>query len=168
MYEQLYNLIVEIEAIINSRPLTYIADAQHGVTGCLSPSHLINGQSITSMLNSEHFEVVSIYHSLTNKLKHHRHLLNQIINQWQHDYLLNLRESHILKTKRGRYDLIRKGDVVVLKSDTSKCVFWKLAIVEELLKGNDGQVRAAVVNMTDPQGGTKLLRRSIKHLSLIE
>jgi len=36
------------------------------------------------------------------------------------------------------------------------------------LKGNDGKVRAAVVNMTDPWGGTRLLRRSIKHLYPIE
>ena len=55
-----------------------------------------------------------------------------------------------------------------MKSDTSKHVFWKLAIVKELLKGNDNQIRAARVSVTDPQGGTKLLRRSIKHLYPIE
>ena len=114
-YEQLHTLIVEVETIMNSRPLTYIADDQDGVTGCLSPSHLINGRRLTSMPNSEHFEVVSTYHSLTNKLKHHRHLLNQFINQWRHDYLLSLRESHTLKAKRGGHDLIQEGDVVVLK-----------------------------------------------------
>ena len=89
-YEQLQTLIVEVEAIINSRPLTYVADDQDGITGCLSPSHLVNGRRITSMPNSEHFEVVSTYSFLTNKLKHHRHLLNQFTNQWRHNYLLNL------------------------------------------------------------------------------
>ena len=169
-YEQLHTLIVEVEAIVNSRPLTYIADDQDGITGSLSPSHLINGRRITSMPNSEHFEVVSTYQSLTNKLKHHRHLLNQFTNQWRRDYLLNLRENHNLqmKTRRGRHDVIQIGDVVVLKSDTSKRVFWKLAIVKELLKGNDDQIRAAVVTVADSRGGTKLLRRSIKHLYPIE
>lgn len=60
--------------------------------------------------------------------------------------------------------LIQEGKVVVLKSDTSKHILWKLAIIKELLKDNDGQVRAAVVKVTDSHGGTKLLRRSIKHL----
>ena len=110
--------------------------------------------------------MVSTYSSLTNKLKNHRHLLNQFTNQWRRDYLLNLQESHNqqLKTRRGRHNVIQIGDVVVLKSDTSKCVFWKLVIVKELLKGNDNQIRAAMVSVTDPRGGTKLLRRSIKHL----
>ena len=54
-YEQLQTLIVEVEAISNSRLLTYVADDQDGITGCLSPSHLINGRRITSMPNSEHF-----------------------------------------------------------------------------------------------------------------
>ena len=122
------------------------------------------------ILNSRHFEVVSTYHSLTNKLKHHRHLLNQFINQWRRDYLLNLRESHNLQVgkREGRHNSVRIGDVVVLKSDTSKRIFWKLAIVKEVLKGNDDHVRAAVVSLTDPHGGTKLLRRSIKHLYPIE
>ena len=105
-YEQLHTLVVEVEAIINSRPLTYVADDEDGVTECLSPSHLINGRRITSIPNSEHFEVVSTYHSLTTKLKHHRHLLNQFINQWRRDYLLNLRESHNLQVKKRKEDII--------------------------------------------------------------
>ena len=72
------------------------------------------------------------------------------------------------KKKEGRHNFVRIGDVVVLKSDTSKRIFWKLAIVKELLKGNDHHVQAAVVSLTNPQGGTKLLRRSIKHLYPIE
>ena len=37
-----------------------------------------------------------------------------------------------------------------------------------LLEGTDGRVRAAVVKVSDPRGGVKLLRRSIKHLYPIE
>ena len=45
------------------------------------------------------------------------------------------------------------------------CIFWKLAIVSELLKGADNKVWAAVVKVVDPQGGHKLLRRSIIEVS---
>ena len=58
-YEQLSTLMVEVESIINSHPLTYILDDQDGITGCLTPSHLLNGRKICTMPNSAHFEVVS-------------------------------------------------------------------------------------------------------------
>ena len=60
--------------------------------------------------------------------------------------------------------MIQIGDVVV-KSDTSKRLFWKLGIVQQLLKGTDGQVRAAVVRVPE---SNRLLRRSVKHLYPIE
>ena len=37
-----------------------------------------------------------------------------------------------------------------------------------MLEGTDGRVKAAVVKVSDPWGGVKLLRRSIKHLYPIE
>ena len=51
----------------------------------------------------------------------------------------------------------------MLKSDTSKRLFWKLAIVDKLLMGVDDHVQAAVIKVSKPQGGTKLLR-SVKYL----
>ena len=168
MYDQLNTLLVEIEGIINSRPLTYLADDQDGVSSSLSPSHLINGRRITTISNNEHFEIVSTHQSLIRRLKHHRHLLSQFTNHWRKDYLLSLRENHSLKVKKSGQAVITR-DVVVLKSDTSKRLFWKLAIVDKLLMNVDGRVRAAAIKVSESQGGTKLLRRSVKqHLFPIE
>ena len=113
-----------IEAIINACPLIYfIADDQDGISGYLSPSHLIYGHRITAVPSGESFEVFSTYESLTRWLKHHRHLLSQFTSQWRRDYLINLRENHSLKAKAGGQQLIQQGDVVLLKSDTSKHLF---------------------------------------------
>ena len=46
---------------------------------------------------------------------------------------------------------INVGDIVVLKNDTSKRVFWKLAKVEELLLSKDGKIRACSGLQTCPQ-----------------
>ena len=106
-YEQLSTLIVEVESIINSCPLTYILDDQDRITGCLAPSQFLNGQRICTMPDSAHFEVVSTYQSLTLKLKHYRHLVDQFEKQWRRGHLLNLRESNSLKAKGGGRDLIQ-------------------------------------------------------------
>ena len=80
-YDQVHTFLVEVEGIINSQPITYILSDHLGVTGSLSPSHLINGRRLTTLSNSEHFEIVSTHQSLTQKLRHHKDLLNQFTYQ---------------------------------------------------------------------------------------
>ena len=76
--------------------------------------------------------------------------------------MLKLRENHMRQAK-GRGPAIRKGDIVILKDDTIKRLFWKLAVVHELLPGRDGKVRAA-----DEGKRATFLKRSIQHLYPIE
>ena len=103
----------------------------------LSPSHLIYGRRITSNPNSSHFEVVSTNEALTKRARTHKHLLQQFTTQWRKEYLLGLREVHKSSPQSKSGLSISVGDVVVMKDD-SKRMFWRLALVEELLKGSDG------------------------------
>ena len=50
-----------------------------------------------------------------------------------------------MKVRQGRQPNIAKGDVVIVKDDASKRIFWKLAIVQDLVTGDDQQLKAAVV-----------------------
>ena len=65
--DELHTLLVEVESIINSRPLTYVQDDQDGTNYSLTPSHLIYGRRITTSPNATHFEVVSTHDSLTHR-----------------------------------------------------------------------------------------------------
>jgi len=60
------------------------------------------------------------------------------------------------------------GDVVILKDEWTKKMWWKLAIIEEVMEGRDGQIRAAVVKTVNCDGRPSRIRRSIKHLIPIE
>ena len=91
-FEEMRTLIVEVEAVINARPLTYVHDDSEGIDYTLTPSHLIYGRKITSLPNSNPFEVVSTYEILTRRMKSHRILLWNLLKTWRKDYLLNLRE----------------------------------------------------------------------------
>ena len=57
---------------------------------------------------------------------------------------------------------------MILKNDSTKRLFWKIAIVQELLTENDGKVRAAIIKTTNEQNKSQLLRRSTQHLIPIE
>lgn len=101
-YEELNTLLVEIESVVNSRPLTYVEGDEDGVSYTLSPSHLINGRRVTDTPNDSHFEVISTNESLTRRARHQRHLLRQFTDQWRKTYLLSLRERHAQVTKNRK------------------------------------------------------------------
>lgn len=89
-YDELNTLLVEIELVVNSRPLTYMEDDQDGASYTLFPWYLINGRRVTNTANDNHFEVISTNESLTRRARHHRHLLHQFTDQWRKIFLLNL------------------------------------------------------------------------------
>lgn len=166
-YDEMCTLLTEVEAVINARPLTYVYDDEESVSYPLTPSDLIYGRRITMNPNSQHYETMSTYNSLTKRLKHHRHLLSQFTRRWRNEYLTSLHEQ-VTKgsSERNVNAKCKVGDVVILKNDSAARAFWKLAKVEELLTGRDGNVRAAIV--TVPRGASsnsnQRLRRPIQHL----
>ena len=171
-HEELSTLLTEIEGLINARPLTYVYDDEESISYPLTPSDLIYGRRVTTTPNSQHFEITSTYDSLTKRLKHHRHLLGQFTRQWRNEYLTSLRE-HAIKNARLRGDNgdtgVKVGDIVILKNDSVRRSFWKLAKVEELHPGRDGKVRAVSVRVTSTNGSSiQRLRRPIQHVVPLE
>ena len=75
--DDLHTLLLEIEGVINARPLTYVYDDSEGIPYPLSPSQLIYGRKIASSPAEEVQEIVSTNRSLTRKAKHHKMMLDQ-------------------------------------------------------------------------------------------
>jgi hypothetical protein len=94
-------------------------------------------------------------------------LLENYARQWRTEYLQSLRENS--NAKMNQQPEIAVGDIVIVQNDKTKRNFWKLAKVEELLPGEDGVVRAAVIKTcSDNTNRSQLLRRSVKHLIPLE
>ena len=162
-------ILIEVEGVINARPLTYVYDDEDATSRVLTPSDLIYGRRITTMPNSIHFEIVSTFQALTKRHKYLKGLMQQITKQWRNEYLLNLRENTNCKqSKRKNTSPVKIGDVVILKNDSKPRAFWKLATVEELVPGKDGMIRAAIVRSTDKAIKPLRLRRVIQHLIPLE
>ena len=81
-FEELRTLLIEIEAILNNRPLTYIYDDENGVSYTLTPADLIYGRRISLTPSGRHFDAVSTSQALTKKAKNHFRLLNNFNKQW--------------------------------------------------------------------------------------
>ena len=166
-FDELNTLLIEIESVINGRPLTYVYDDSKGISYALTPAHLLYGHRLVTSPSATHFEIMSTNKALTRRSKNQWFLLNQFANCWKKDYLLSLCESRVTKLK-GQASCVKVGDVVILKDDNVKRAFWKLAKIVELLKGKDDVARAALINVATDNGPPKMLRRSIKQLIPIE
>ncbi|CAG2249007.1 unnamed protein product [Mytilus edulis] len=69
-------------------------------------------------------------------------LIEHFWNRWKFEYLTSLREFH-KKTGDNKIN-IKVGDVVQVHDDKPR-IKWKTAVVEEVVTGNDGLVRSAII-----------------------
>jgi len=76
-------------------------------------------------------------------------ILQHFQSRWKDEYLTALRE--FLQGIGMNVQTIKAGDVVLVYNDTPH-TSWKMAVIEELIRGNDGVVRAA--NIRTPTGQT--------------
>jgi hypothetical protein len=58
--------------------------------------------------------------------------------------LLSIREA-ASSSNNGTRDVITEGDIVILKNESTKRLFWKIAKVEELIRSIDGVVRKPII-----------------------
>ena len=103
------------------------------------------------------------------RVKYSNLVLNHFWNRWRQKYLAELRESHRHYSQQCSGEpTISVGDVVVVHEDSLPRGFWKLGLVEELLKGQDGVARGALVRLAPKNGKQSLLCGPIQWLYPLE
>ena len=90
-YEELLTVLIEIEGVLNSRPLTYVYDDD---LQPLTPSQLVIGRRLLTNPNSVITETEQIQDRrvITKREKHLQKILNHFWNRWRREYVTELRE----------------------------------------------------------------------------
>ena len=102
---------------------------------------------------------------LSKRQKHLNLVIDHFWKRWRWEYLTELREHHHGK-KESEQRRVKQGDVVCVHEDLTPCQNWKVGIVQKLIPGGDGRVRAAFVRLVS--GGKCVeLRRPVERLYLI-
>ena len=151
---ELETVLFEVEACINSRPLTYVEEEGTPLT----PSHFLLGRS--SYLDNTSSNVVLKTKSdfcLANQGQ--QTTLESFWRLWSEDYIRNLPS---LGNGRGRVDLILNS-IVLIKEEGKPRMTWPLGKVIELFEGKDGFIRA--VRLKTAKGE---LTRSVQRLYKLE
>ena len=128
-------LTVKVEAILNDRPITYAS------RDCVE-------EAINTFSSSLPYPIADDdpsdpnYGSASDMRQHitaQTHILERFWNKWRHEYLTSLREFH--RTTGTNEKSIKKGDVVLVH-DKDPRSSWKLAVIEDVIRGGDGLVQA--------------------------
>ncbi|XP_070511633.1 uncharacterized protein [Cardiocondyla obscurior] len=135
-YETMYTFLCDVEAIINSRPLTYVSEDPDDLRP-LSPSMFLqevceNGVADCDMLYNS---------KLNRKIKRRQQLLEDVRKRFQTEYLGQL----LLKERKNESRQLRIGDIVLIGDDFHKRIVWPLARIIKMIPGRDGKERVFVL-----------------------
>ncbi|XP_055918427.1 uncharacterized protein LOC129950519 [Eupeodes corollae] len=135
--EKLNNLLVEVESIVNSRPLTYLS-LDTAEQEAHTPNHFLLG-STSGNKPPGVFEETDRY--VRSSWRHSQLLADKFWKRWVAEVLptLTRRTNWFDKTKP-----IEEGDVVII-IDPSPRLCWPKGVVVKAVLAKDGQVRSAIV-----------------------
>ena len=163
--DEMSTVLVEVEATLNNRPLTYLYDDSEGVSFALTPAHLFYGCRLVTRPSDQQFEITSTAKSSTRRAKHQFRTLSNFVRMWHREYLMSLYERAL--NSGGGHNSIKAGDIVLLREDGTVRALWKLAKIVEPIMGRDGQIRSAKIQLLSKDKVIKL-RRPIQHLIPLE
>ena len=168
---ELNTILTEVEAVLNSRPLTYpytdINDASP-----LTPSHFLCGYRLLTLpdTNAKENEADPDYipsemstKALIKRAQYQKTLINAFWTRWKTEYLTSLREHHTCRKRILNKKAVAIGDVVLIHDNTPRNQ-WKIDVVTSLHTGKDGLARS--VSLRVPSG--KELSRPIEKLYPLE
>ena len=142
-YEELLTVIIEIEGILNCRPITYVYNGAFSEP--LTPSDLIYAYRIlsTKSVNDQNLIEQFSTSNLLKRMKYLHNLLEPYWNQWTKEYLNELREYNT--TEKNVNSIIKLGDIAFVYNHNAKRNVWKLGKAVRLFTSKDQNVRAATV-----------------------
>ncbi|XP_066911588.1 uncharacterized protein [Clytia hemisphaerica] len=135
--EAFLTLLVEIEAIINSRPLTDTLSDDSELP--LSPINLLTMKSRVVLPPPGNYSANDLYSR--RRWRRVQHIANEFWSRWRKEYLQTLQRRSKWQHKIRNFSI---GDVVLLK-ETNFRNDWQLARITEVFKDENNVVRSCQI-----------------------
>lgn len=152
-YEEMNTVLTQIEAILNSRPLTPLSTDPSDLVA-LTPSHFLLGRTLTVLPSPQAQDTTRL--STFSRYMRTQQLKTHFWDRFYKEYITELQKRQ--KWCKGGRDL-RLGEMVLVKDDRLPPNRWLLGRVTSVYPGSDGVTRVADVKTTS---GT--LRRAFNRL----
>ena len=165
--DQFVVMLAEVEAVINTRPLTYVyEEIESGFS--LTPAHFLNANLRCFPLMDTEVDYSPTEDSmmaLLNNWKKGQKLLNMFWDMWRKEYLASLRDRSLYhKSVKGQVHYAPGLGQVLIKDESIARGMWKLGRIEKLNKDNYGNIRTAKIYL--PNG--RYVQRAVNQLYPLE
>lgn len=132
--EELTTVLQEVEAVINSRPLTYLSAAPTD-SELLTPAHFLIGRRLIAIPAGQPVPSESTRSEVTRRWLHRKRLAEHFWRRWRKEYLLHLRSFH--HSKNMPTHELKVGDLVLVHEDKAPRQMWKTGRILEVIVGRD-------------------------------
>ncbi|XP_072399471.1 uncharacterized protein [Diabrotica undecimpunctata] len=151
IYENFNTLLVQIEGILNSRPLYSLSNDPNDLEP-ITPSHFLIGRPITMLPEPDVSEAPP---TRLSRLQSVQQLYQQFWIRFTKEYISQLRFQYKWKNQATP---IAVGTLVLIKNDQQPPGKWPMGRVLRLFPGKDGVSRVAEVKTV-----SKVVIRSVRH-----
>lgn len=156
-FEELYTILIQIEACLNSRPLTPISNNPADLQ-VLTPGHFLIGEALDALPEYDMNQIPA------NRLSRYQ-LLVQIKqsfwNRWSKEYITQLQQR--VKWKITKQANIKEGTMVLIANEnTPPIMSWLLGRIINTHPGSDNIIR--VVTLRTSKG---IIKRALSKICII-
>lgn len=152
-FEQFYTILTQIEAVLNSRPISPLSSDPEDLLP-LTPGHFLIGRPLCALPEHDYTEIAT---NRLTKFKHIQQIIQHFWCRWYKEYISGLQSRQ--KWKYPVTNVIKIGTLVIIKEDNLPPLKWKLGRIHQLHPGEDNIVRVVSVKT---EGG--ILKRSINKI----
>jgi len=151
-FEELNTFLVEVEGILNSRPITVISSDPNDVQA-LTPAHYLIGKPLIALPEGN---LLSVPANRLSAWQHITKVRQHFWSRWNLEYLNELQKRSKWTDDGPRLEI---GAVVLIKNKDLPCTQWALGRITALHPGEDKVARVATIKTANGEikRATKLL-----------
>ena len=160
-FRQFETTLVEVEAIVNSRPLAVVrptAEEPFPIT----PGHFASNRLMMIIPDGRDGDFAN--ESVFRRAKHQQHIIKQLWSAFQREYLAELQ---VRRKWEKETDLSKlEGKVVVIRDESlqKQACHWPMGVIVRVVAGRDGRVRSCDLRLAN----RKVVKRPVQLLALVE
>nr|XP_022908199.1 uncharacterized protein LOC111419605 [Onthophagus taurus] len=138
-FEEVYTLLTQIEAVLNSRPLSPLTEDPNDLQA-LTPAHFLCLEPITfSVLDSD---LTQIPINRLDRWKLLQRMMQDFWKRWHQEYLSTLQQRQKWNIPTSNPSV---GDLVIIRNEQRPPLQWEIGRIELIHPGVDGVIRVVTI-----------------------